>query len=56
VGSSPRLRTVNLHNSYTERNIVRSEYIVYTNIKKGKSKGDSTKTLQLTNKVFAYRY
>jgi len=30
--------------------------MVYTNIKKGKSKGDSTKTLQLINKVLTYRH
>ena len=47
---------VNLYDGGTERDVVRSEYIVYTNIEKGKSKGDSTKTLQLINKVLAYCY
>jgi len=56
VGSSPRLYTVNLYDNNTKRNIIRSEYIVYINIKKGKSKGNNTKTLQLINKVFIYRY
>jgi len=45
VGSSPRPRTVNLYDGCTERNVVRSEYMVHTNIEKGKSKRDSTKTL-----------
>jgi len=56
VGSSPRPRTVNLYDGGTERDVVRSEYMVHTNIEKGKSKGDSTKTLQLTNKVLAHRH
>jgi len=56
VGSSPQPRTVNLYNSSTKRNIVRSEYIIHTNIKKGKSKGNSTKTLQLINKILTHRY
>jgi len=47
---------VNLYNNCTERDVVWSEYIVYINIEKGKSKGDSTKTLQLINKVLTYCY